>query len=230
MAEFELPANVSTMFSRAVDKGYKHNISVNDDAVPTKKLKPSPETASSDYVYTPTCPSNSSSTGSNSTYTDHDYSSNNANPNSSNIIDHEMDSVPKPETEENINRVEQLQNPELDMEDVPVQMSRKRKKPSHGEVYSCDLCEHTGSQSQNESQITEPVFIETSNISDETEIKKEENIDDPLSLIKIEQFEINIFRDDPEISSSVKQETDLCELDSKIRIEEDFVIKSEILY
>ena len=40
--------------------------------------------------------------------------------------------------------------------------------------------------SQNEHQISETVFIETSNISDvEAEIKQEENVDNPLSLIKI---------------------------------------------
>ena len=84
---------------------------------------------------------------------------------------------------------------------------------------------------KNTPQIMEPVFIETSNISDvETEIKQEENIDDPLSLIKIEPIENDITVNDPGIvyvSASVKQEADMCDLESKIEIEEDLVLKTE---
>ena len=66
--------------------------------------------------------------------------------------------------------------------------------------------------SENKPQLLEPVFIESSHMCDgDTEIKQEDNINDPLSLIKTEPVENVIFENDPGISdvSSVKQEVDM---------------------
>jgi len=86
-------------------------------------------------------------------------------------------------------------------------------------------------QISNDHQTSEIVFIETSNISDvETEIKQEDNIDDPLSLIKTEPIDNVIPEYDPGIADvSVKQEADIFDLESKIEIEEDHVLKAESL-
>ena len=119
--------------------------------------------------------------------------------------------------------------------------------------YSCDQCIYVATQASHlkkhkerkhgddsealinrkEQEFSEVVFIETSNISDaETELKQEENIDDPLSLIKTEPADDNFPGNDPgtvNVSASVKQEADMCDLESKIEIEEDLVLKTETL-
>ena len=48
--------------------------------------------------------------------------------------------------------------------------------------------------------------------------EEEENIDDPLSIIKMEPAA------NDSVSASIKQETENCDLDSKIDIEEDLII------
>ena len=74
--------------------------------------------------------------------------------------------------------------------------------------------------------IMESVSIETSDISDvESDIEQKENIDDQLSLIKIEPSEID--HEMPDISANIKHEADLCDFESKIYVEEDLVLKTE---
>ena len=57
-----------------------------------------------------------------------------------------MESLPNSEKEENIDTVEQLQNTEVNMEDIPSQNRSKIQKQSHGGIYSCDQCEFEGSR------------------------------------------------------------------------------------
>ena len=60
----------------------------------------------------------------------------------------QMKSVYYTEREENFNTVEQEENTtttEVEMEDF--QKSSKKQKQSHGNIYSCDQCEFTGSKS-----------------------------------------------------------------------------------
>ena len=103
---------------------------------------------------------------------------------------------------------------------------KTHKKRKHGDYSGAAV-------KRNEHEISEIVIIETSNISDaETELKQEENIDDPLSLIKTEPADDNFPGNDPgtvNVSASVKQEADMWDLESKIEIEEDYFLKTEPL-
>ena len=78
-----------------------------------------------------------------------------------------------------------------------------------------------------EPRVMEPVFIEIANISVlDTEIKMEEDFDDPLSLMETK----NILVKDPEpdLSASVYKGVDTSDLGSKIEIKEDLVLKTEV--
>ena len=80
--------------------------------------------------------------------------------------------------------------------------------------------------SQDKPYIVEPMSVETSDISDEeSDIEQKENIDDQLSLIKIELSEIDL--EMPDISANIKHEADLCDIESKIDVEQDLVLKTE---
>ena len=79
---------------------------------------------------------------------------------------------------------------------------------------------------QDKPYIMESVSIETSDISDEeSDIEQKENIDDQLSLIKIEPSEID--HEMPDISANIKHGDDLCDFEPKIYVEEDLVLKTE---
>ena len=131
---------------------------------------------------------------------------------------------------------------------------KQHKKIKHeGVRYPCDQCEYLATRvsnlkkhkkrkhgdyseaavKRNEHEISETVFFETSNINDaETELKQEENIDDPLSLIKTEPADDKFSGNDPgtvNVSASVKQEAGMCDLESKIEIGEDLFLKTETL-
>ena len=105
---------------------------------------------------------------------------------------------------------------------------KRHKKCVHEGVKKLDISKYQ--ISRDEYQIMEPEFIETYNISDlDTEIKMEEDFDDPLSLMGTEPQNIEAKYLELGLSASVKQEADTYELDSKLEITEDFVIKTESL-
>ena len=83
----------------------------------------------------------------------------------------------------------------------------------------------------------EPIFIEISGSGEsemmneeEIMLKEEENIEDPLSLMKMDPTEINVLQIDPgnsDIAANITLEADTCDLKSEIEIEEDLVLKTE---
>ena len=80
--------------------------------------------------------------------------------------------------------------------------------------------------------IEEPIFIETSgmNNGDSEIMREEENIEDPLALIKMDPTEIDVLQNAPGISdigANITLEADACDLKSEIDIEEDLVLKTE---
>jgi len=71
-------------------------------------------------------------------------------------------------------------------------------------------------------QLPEYVSVATSSTDIEESEIKEENVDDPLSLVEIEPIENDIL--DPaaaDVSANIKPETDICDFESIIDIEED---------
>ena len=116
--------------------------------------------------------------------------------------------------------------------------------------FKCDMCDyvashskilklhrengHFGSEQINDKsskkvvQPSEYVSIATSSMDIEGSEIKEENVDDPLSLAEIEPIVDDVL--DPggaDVSANIKQETDSCDLESIIDIEEDLVLKTE---
>ena len=109
---------------------------------------------------------------------------------------------------------------------------------------------------KHKSKITESEFVETFNASEIIAEVKEESAEDPLSLVTIDPLTqmkmdpLSLMTMDPlsqmkmdpveeefpeydprfvDLPLDVKQETDVCDLESMIEIEDDFIIKTEFL-
>ena len=118
-------------------------------------------------------------------------------------------------------------------------LKRHKESIHDGVRYPCDQCEHVTTQVSHlkrhkkdkhkyKPKTTESEFVETYDISEIVAEVKEEAVEDPLSLVKIDPIEFPEY--DPrliDLPLDVKQETDMCDLESKIEIEEHFVTKTE---